>query len=113
MLKFETFKLNKEFRRLYGQGRCFVYPALVIYIRKNRAGHCRIGITVGKKIGGAVKRNRAKRVIMAAFKDCLPLLQDSYDIVFVARVKTALCKSTEVKSAMTKAFTGLLTTEKK
>lgn len=58
-----------------------------------------MGITASKKIGGAVQRNRARRVIRAA-AEMLPELQGGYDIVFVARTKTIRTKSTEINNTM-------------
>lgn len=103
-MNFETFKLNKDFRRLYGRGKSLVFPSVVVYYQKNRLNICRIGITAGKKVGCAVKRNRAKRVILAAFRQLLPLVKGGYDFVFVARTKTATVKSTVVLNSLKKAF---------
>ncbi|MBQ4153959.1 MAG: ribonuclease P protein component [Clostridia bacterium] len=96
MAEYEIFKLNKDFRRLYGRGKCLVFPSVVVYYSKNNLGHCRMGITASKKLGCAVKRNRAKRVITAAFRNLLPLFTQGYDFVFVARVKTTYVKSTVI-----------------
>ncbi len=104
MKDYETFKLNKDFKRLYGRGKCLVFPSVVVYFTKNRLEKCRIGITAGKKIGCAVKRNRAKRVIIAAFREIQPQLTGSFDFVFVARVKTSLVKSDVVYNALLKGF---------
>ena len=90
---------NSDFRRAYTRGKAYTDPALVTYVRKNRAGICRIGITASKKIGGAVQRNRAKRVIRAA-AEMLPAFQPGYDIVFVARSKTVRKKSTYIRDVM-------------
>lgn len=87
---------NRDFRRVYGRGKSNVNPALVSYVIKNRAGFCRIGITTGKKIGNAVKRNRAKRVIREAFRTLSPRINGCYDIVFVARAKTPYQKSSDI-----------------
>ncbi len=105
-----TLKLNKEFRRAYGRGRSFVSPVLVTYVVPNRLGCVRIGITAGKKIGGAVQRNRAKRVIMAAFLSCRDQLSGAADIVFVARQRTPHSTSTACLRAMRQhlAAAGLL-----
>ena len=100
MPSYDTLKLNKEFRRLYGRGKSAVSPVLVAYVSKNRLEHCRIGITTGKKIGCAVKRNRARRVIIAAFRALLPDISGGYDIVFVARGKTPYVKSNEIYNHM-------------
>lgn len=104
MAEYEIFKLNKDFRRLYGRGKNLVLPAVVVYYQKNRLDHCRIGITTSKKIGCAVKRNRAKRVILAAFREILPKLSGNYDFVFVARVRTTLVKSTVILNSVEKEF---------
>ncbi len=104
LVNYETFKLNKDFRRLYGRGKSLVFPSVVVYYQKNRLGICRIGVTAGKKIGCAVKRNRAKRVIVAAFRQLLPCISGGYDFVFVARVRTAAAQSTEVFKYLKKAF---------
>lgn len=82
------------------RGRSYTDPALVIYVVKNRAGLCRIGITASKKIGNAVQRNRARRVIREAFRMIKEPVSDRYDIVFVARTKTVYKKSTEIYPIM-------------
>ncbi|MCH5197646.1 MAG: ribonuclease P protein component [Oscillospiraceae bacterium] len=99
MSSYVTLNLNSDFRRAYARGKVYTSPALVIYILRNRAGICRIGITASKKIGNAVQRNRARRVIRAA-AEMLPELQSGYDIVFVARTKTIQKKSTEINKSM-------------
>ena len=55
-----SLKFNHIFRRLYSSNG-FANPFLVLYARKNRTGTNRIGITVSKKLGGAVVRNRVRR----------------------------------------------------
>ena len=56
-----TLKKNHEFRRLYQKGASAVAGSMVLYCRKNRLGHNRLGITVSVQLGTAVKRNRARR----------------------------------------------------
>lgn len=98
-----TLNLNSDFRRLYARGKSYANPALVTYVMKNRAGIChnsRMGITTSKKIGNAVKRNRARRIISAAFRQLEPQIGTGWDIVFVARVRTTALKSTDVLRVM-------------
>lgn len=99
-----TLKKNFEFHRLYGKGKSFQAPALVLYVMKNRAGICRIGITTSKKIGNAVERNRCRRVIRAAYRTLEPQINGNYDFVFVARGKTKYVKSTELEKTMREFF---------
>lgn len=99
-MKSITLKENKDFRRLYYRGRSDAAPCLVTYVMKNRLGQTRVGITSGKKIGNAVKRNRARRLIRAAFSEYEGRLNGDYDIVFVARTKTAQVKMQQVQQQM-------------
>lgn len=82
------------------RGKSYTNPALVTYVIKNRAGICRVGITASKKIGNAVKRNRARRVIREAFRQINVPVCGGYDIVFVARTKTVYKKSTDILDIM-------------
>ena len=93
---------NSEFQRLYRRGRCAVRPSMVVYCGKGIPGGLRLGITAGKKVGGAVCRNRAKRVITAAFRSCLPQIKEGYDFVIVARTRILSVKSTDVMASLLK-----------
>jgi ribonuclease P protein component len=99
-----TLKENRDFQRLYRKGKGFVSPVLVTYILKNKSDNLRYGITTGKKIGIAVKRSRARRVIRAAFSQLRNEIHSGYDIVFVARGKTPYVKSDVIRQAMEKQF---------
>ncbi len=104
MYCFEKIKQNSDFKRAYGRGKNFVHPAFVTYAFKNHYGKNRLGITVSKKLGGAVLRNRAKRLITAAFRESLPSLKSGYDFVFVARSRIFSLKSTEIAKIMAEDF---------
>ena len=96
-MRYRPITRNKEFARAYARGKAFVHPKLVLYVMKNRLGHTRVGITATKKIGNAVHRNRARRVIRAALYQTLPYDVGGLDLVFVARarppaVKAARCR---------------------
>ena len=98
---------NGEFRALYYRGKSQVHPALVTYVRKNKLGIPRIGITTGKKVGGAVQRNRCRRVIREAYRALVPQIAGGWDIVFVARVRTCTIKSTQLQTIMGSQFKAL------
>lgn len=106
-MKSTTLKENKDFKRLYYRGKSQAAPCLVTYLMKNRCGETRVGITSGKKIGNAVSRNRARRVIRAAFSLYEDQLSGSYDIVFVARTRTSQVKMQTVAEDMKKQLTAL------
>jgi len=73
-----------------------------MYVAKGRQGKIRIGITAGKKIGCAAYRNRAKRVIRAAFSDVFGNIKKGYDFVIVARTNILDVKSYTVASHLEK-----------
>ena len=103
----DRLKLNWEFRRAFTKGKAIVTPAFVIYVVKNSGRGVRLGIKAGTKLGCAVKRNRAKRVLVAAFSQCLLNIRGSYDIVLVARHKILSQKSTQVESLLAAKLTEI------
>jgi ribonuclease P protein component len=106
-LKLEAINDNRDFRKAYSNGRPYVSSYLVAYFLCTPRKRIRYGITASKKIGGAVTRNRVKRVIKEAFRLAAAEFElgDSrpgYDIVFVARAKTAEVKMQDVKKVLCK-----------
>ncbi len=91
---------NRDFVRLYKRGKSQVDPLLVTYALKNRRPCTRVGVTASKKVGGAVQRNRAKRVIRAAWRELAPTVPQGYDLIFVARGRTTVCKMQQVRRVM-------------
>jgi ribonuclease P protein component len=84
-MKFSSsLKLNHIFRRLYAtSGLANSY--LVFYARRNRTGTNRVGITVGKKLGHAVVRNRVRRRLREVYRLNENRFTPGWDIVVVAR----------------------------
>ena len=77
---------NHIFQRLYhSKGYCDGYLAL--YARKNRTSRNRVGITVSKKLGHAVVRNRTRRRLREVYRLNELRFQPGWDIVVVARSK--------------------------
>ena len=95
---------NNDFLRLYRRGKSAADPAVVSYILPNKLGYVRLGLTTSKKIGNAVARNRARRVLRASYREIAPQISGGFDIVLVARTKTTYIKS----SALTPILTAQL-----
>ncbi len=102
MKKAKTLSRNGDFKRMYARAKSYVSPGLVTYIMPKSTQQIRYGITTGKKIGNAVLRNRARRVIYASFREFDNCFTTGCDIVFVARMKTPYLKSHMVKTQMEK-----------
>lgn len=89
-------KQNHEFRRLYNRGKSAVSPYFVIYCRRTGSPLNRLGITASVKLGGAVKRNRARRRIRELYRTHESGLAAGYDIVVVARARVIYGRYSEL-----------------
>ena len=81
----KSLKLNHVFQRLYRKGPSVANRYLVLYCNKNRTEENRVGITVGKKLGKAVHRNRVRRRLREVYRLNEDSFRRGYDIVVVAR----------------------------
>lgn len=99
-MKNTTVKENREFKRIYRKGKSIISPELITYVIKNRTKDVKYGITASKKIGSAVERNRARRVIREAYYNLSDSITNGYNIIFIARTKTIKLKSTDIKEKM-------------
>lgn len=85
MKKTQSLKLNRDFRRLYSKGKSFVSGYTVVYASENRYDVSRLGLTVSKSIGKAVKRNRLKRLMRESYRLMEDRINSGFDIIIVAR----------------------------
>ena len=93
-----SLKLNHIFRRLYAS-KGVANSYLVLYARPNRANHNYVGITVGKKLGHAVVRNRTRRRIREIYRLHEAAFLPGWDIVAVARTSAVDADFNKLTSA--------------
>ncbi len=118
-MKFPAIKEHHLYNKTYRSSRRFFGKYVCIYVLKDTHARLlqkshprgvivnRFGISVSKKIGTAVKRNRAKRVIRAAYAPLEDKLYKGFLIVVSAKPEIAGAKSTEVQNEMRYAFKRL------
>ncbi|GAA5416558.1 ribonuclease P protein component [Paraliobacillus ryukyuensis] len=89
MKKMYRIKKNEEFQHVFKKGKSFANRQLVIYfVRNNQYNHFRIGLSVSKKIGNAVVRNRIKRYLRQTFLELKEEIDPAFDMVIIARIPT-------------------------
>ena len=76
---------SSDYRVLYRDGRKIQSERFVLFGRENNIGHHRLGITVSKRVGGAVVRNRVKRLFREIFRRSSVEIPSQYDIVVNAK----------------------------
>ena len=112
---------NHLFSKAYTRGKKSVGKNAVVYVLKDKAAYRiakarregdkvnRLGLSVRKNVGGAVERNRAKRVIRAAYRELTREcnIKTGNLIVIAARPRIVTAKSTTLKEELKKAFAEL------
>lgn len=91
-----SIKNDYQFRRAYARGKSYVSQSLVCYCVKRKSGGIAVGITTGKKVGNAVLRNRAKRLIRESARLLKADMSGNWEIIFVARSRTPHIKMQNV-----------------
>jgi ribonuclease P protein component len=97
---------RREFLQIQNAGRrVATRHFLVVYLA--RSGPTRLGITVTKKIGNAVVRNRIKRAVRESFRGCRATMAGGVSVVVIARDGSSALDTTATAAELVPAFTSL------
>jgi ribonuclease P protein component len=102
---------SAEFDRVYREGRSHANRYLVVYSFPREDDDLRdprLGVSVGRKVGGAVERNRVKRLLRDAFWAAADELPDGHDFVVVARPESGELAAREGEPGVERALRELL-----
>ncbi|MBI2861663.1 MAG: ribonuclease P protein component [Chloroflexi bacterium] len=80
---------NKQFERVRREGRSWVGRYAILYAAPNGMEQTRAGFSVSKRVGKAVRRNRAKRLMREALRQLYRALVPGWDLVFSARTQAS------------------------
>jgi len=96
LARFERLHDPQDFERVYAARRAVHTRSLVLFACPNGLAFARLGVSVGKKHGDAVRRNRLKRVLRAAFRLSRHLLPPGNDYVLVPKRGDTPCTTAGV-----------------
>jgi ribonuclease P protein component len=90
---------NLDFRKVYNKGKNFWNRNLVLYVKKNELEETRLGITVTKKIGNAVVRNKVRRRIREIYRLNLYRIEQGYDLIIIPKKNVTEISYKELENA--------------
>lgn len=85
MKKINRIKANSDFALTIKKGKTYYLNQFLVFVKPNEYPYVRIGISVSKKIGNAVVRNKVKRQIRAIVDQSIDYNQSCLDIVIVVK----------------------------
>jgi ribonuclease P protein component len=110
--KSERLKKNSDFTAVM-KGKRLSIDGLSLFYGRNEKGYFRVGISVGKKLGNAVRRNRLKRQIRNSVMQVLAGHSLGYDIVFVARKELQSAEYALIRKAIESSLNRTVLRERK
>lgn len=96
------FRLTRstDFKRVRNEGKSYAHPLVVLVAARSTEPESRVGVSAARALGGAVQRNRAKRLLRESIRPMLPALPTGWDLVLIARNPLALAPFQDVKTAV-------------
>jgi ribonuclease P protein component len=96
------FRLTRstDFKRVRGSGKSYAHPLVVLVVGPSDEIVPRFGVAAGRSLGGAVARNRVKRLLREACRPLLPRVSPGKDIILIARAPAASATLVQVSEAV-------------
>ena len=95
---------RSDFQRLSKNGKRIQNRYFIVYISRNDLKRCRLGLTVTRKVGNAVARNRIKRLAREYFRQNRHIIKDYWDISLIAKRECIEVTNKALLSALENIF---------
>jgi len=89
-----------DIRKVYDEGKSWAHPLLLLVARPNSLDFSRVGFTASSKLGGAVARNRAKRLMREAARRLYAQIEPGWDLMLIARSDILAVKEPQAEEAV-------------
>ena len=100
MLKKDILRRKEDFSSIYKKGKSVGDKFVVVFTKKNNLSYNRTAFLASKKVGNAVARNRARRLMKESYRSVNDQLATGYDIIFIARKTITNSKFADVKKSI-------------
>jgi len=102
---------SHDVQRVRKSGRSYAHPLAVLVTCRNDLDRSRFAVGAGRSLGGAVRRNRAKRRLRSALRALTPMVAPGWDVLLLARDTTPAARWPDLQQAVAGLFrrAGLLT----
>ncbi|HNT23250.1 MAG TPA: ribonuclease P protein component [Anaerolineales bacterium] len=97
-----SFRLTRstDFKRVRQFGKSYAHPLVVLVTLPNPGTDSRCGVAAGRSLGGAVQRNRAKRMLREAMRPLMTVIRPGWDLLLLSRRPLAQAQLPEIQSAL-------------
>lgn len=102
----EMLRARRDFAALQGSSKSKVHPLLAMRFAPNDLGRTRFGLSTGRRLGGAVVRNRVRRRLRAALRELAPGVEPGWDVLVVARPAAVDASSAEFQAVLDRLLRG-------
>ena len=96
----ESLKKTCQFRAVYNGGKSCADRFLVLYAMKNETESNRLGISISRKVGKSVTRNRVTRLIREAYRLSEDLFVPGRDLIFIARLPAGSASFADIRMSI-------------
>jgi ribonuclease P protein component len=80
-----SLKKNHQFRVVYQRGKSAANKYLVLFVLKSKEDHNKLGVSISKKVGKSVQRNRIRRLIKESYRSLEKDVRVGFDLIVIAR----------------------------